>query len=305
MHSKKLENTEGFTLDGTLSLRFSDESLEKNFVLCKPYLEKMTPPILFLKYGHVRGVVKLSRNDEEPKKLKTMEYLLGDLDAHVVKVLHAEHNLFAMTYPRPFLTFPAIRTLKDLFIPRICRGFCSEQLLKSILFQCISCLQRLHSHGLEFTHNDLKAENILLESCEAPLLLFDSGRIYSQGVRVVFIDAETVTGTVFPCTLIKSLPLAKQRNFGLDYSTWSAFTDIHLVFFETLFACRTTNPPWGAKFAAFLETFGIPLKYFKAPFITTENRLSAVGKISLNLESHSLDRMLTSSYFHEIRTQGF
>jgi serine/threonine protein kinase len=265
----------------------------------------MTPPILFLKYGHVRGVVKLSRNEEEPKKLKTMEYLLGDLDSHVVKVLHADKTIFAMSYPRPYLNFPVIRTLKDLFIPRICRGFCSEQLLKSILFQCISCLQRLHSHGLEFTHNDMKAENILLECCEAPILLFDTGRIYSQGVRVVFIDAETVTGTVFPCSLIKSLSLAKQRSFGLDYLTWSAFTDIHLVFFETLFACRTSNPYWGSKFAAFLETGGIPLKYFKAPFITTENRLSAVGKISLKLETQSLDHMLQSSYFNEIRTQGF
>lgn len=255
---------------------------------------------------YIRGVVKCARNEEEHKKLKMIGEMLGDLDAHFVRVLDTEKSLFLMTRPRPFLHFPPISTLRDLFVPRVCRNFCSEVLIKSILFQTLSCLARLHSHNVEFTHNDMKAENILLEKCEAPLLVFDTCRIYSRGLRVVFIDAESVTGKVFACSLRDKLSASLQRDFGMENDVpWSAFTDFHLVCMEILFACRTSQPSWGVQFAEFLEMDGIPLKYFKTPFITRENRLSRLGKSTLSAENKSLQGMLNSRYFDEIRVKEF
>jgi len=148
----------------------------------------------------------------------------------------------------------------------------------------------------------MKAENIMLERCEAPLLHYES-RIFSRGVRVVLIDMESVTGAVFPCTLKKSLSAIQQREFGLDDAPWCSYTDIHLVCMEVLFACRTSFPPWGTAFAAFLESCGLYLKYFKAPYVTSENRLSKVGKIALG--KTSLESMLKNSYFNDIRVCDF
>jgi hypothetical protein len=223
--------------------------------------------------------------------------MLGNLKCHAVRVLATHGKMFLMTCPRPYNSFPAIKTLKDLFVPRVCRNFCSESMIKSILYQCITILLKLHSHGVEFSHNDLKSDNVIIERCEAPILHFDT-RIYSRGVRVVLIDMESITGCVFPCTLKKSLTALQQREFGLDDSPWCSLTDIHLVCMEILFACRTSYPSWGSTFAEFLESC-LPLKYFKAPFITRENRLSKLGKISLG--AFSLQLMLENKYFDSLR----
>jgi hypothetical protein len=152
----------------------------------------------------------------------------------------------------------------------------------------------------------MKAENILLEKCEMPLLVYDTCRIYSRGLRVVFIDAESVTGKIFKCSLRDSLSPTMQRDFGMEANVpWSAFTDLHLVFMEILFACRTSQPNWGLGFAEFLENDAIPLKYFKAPFVTNENRLSRLGKSNLNCEQRSLQGMIQSKYFDDIRVKEF
>ena len=252
---------------------------------------------------YIRGVAKMGKNEEEHAQLKKIRDMLGDLDEHIVKVLHVRRSMFLMSCPMPFLTFPPISTLKDLFVPRVCRKFCSEVLVKSIVFQLLSCLERLHSHKVEFTHNDMKAENILLSRCELPILCFPSTRIYCKGLRVILIDAESVTGLVFPCSRGRALSQKDKKDFGM-FERWSELTDIHLVFMEILFACRTSSPSWGSKFAAFLETDGIPLKYFKAPYITCQNRLSLLGKDALR-EHCSLRKMIESEYFSEIRVQEF
>lgn len=303
---KKTKNTEALTLKDHSVIRFNIDNAEECFALCEQVLKKQKPSILFLKSLHyedfVRGVVKLAKNEEESVQLMKIHAMLGDLAEHIVSVMQVRGKMFLMSYPRPYLMFPPIKTLKDLFIPRVCRKFCSEHLLKSILFQVLCCLERLHSHRVEFTHNDLKAENILLSRCEAPLLLFPECRIYSKGVRAIFIDAESVTGLVFPCTLGKALSQKDRREFGL-FEKWSEFTDIHLVFMEILFACRTSSPHWGPSFAEFLETDGIPLKYFKFPFVTAQNRMSLLAKHSMEGEGRSICAMIKSSYFNDIRVK--
>jgi len=224
-----------------------------------------------------------------------------DLQNHFVRVLHTEKSMFLMNYPDPFLEVPCISSLKDLFVSQVCRNVCTETIIKSIIFQILSCLVRLHSHGLNFTHNDMKAENILLSKCDA-LLVFDTGRIFSNGVRVVFIDVESVTGKGFQCTLQTSLSASSQKDFGMEVNAeWSELTDFHLVCMEILFACKVCTPKWGLQFAEFLERDGIPLKYFKEPYITTENRLSSSGKAELRNKRYTLARMLKSTYFDSIR----
>ena len=300
---EKTKNTEAITLRGFTALTFSENNLVECFLLCESYLVTLKPPILFLRSieqrDYIQGVVKLGKNEEEHKNLKTMELMLGSLCSHAVRVLATKGRMFLMTYPRPYLSFPPIRTLRDLCVPRVCRIFCSESMIKSILYQCLLVLRALQTHQIDFTHNDMKAENILLEHCEAPILHYDP-RVYSKGVRVVLIDMESVTGAVFPCTLKKSLSVLHQREFGLDDSPWCSFTDIHLVCMELLFACRTSYPSWGPAFAAFLES-SIPLHFFKPPYITSVNRLSKLGKISLG--KHSLDSMINNSYFDELRVK--
>ena len=213
--------------------------------------------------------------------------------------------MFLMNRPCPFLEFPPISTLRDMFVPRVCRNVCTETIIKTIVFQTLSCLVRLHSHnGLDFTHNDMKAENILLEKCEVPFLTYETSRIFSNGIRVVFIDTESVTGKKFQCSLQKSMSLSMQKDFGMEVDAeWSEFTDFHLICMELLFACKTSRPKWGLQFAEFLEKDGIPLQYFKPPFITKENRLSRNGKTELAKEHRSLASMLKSSYFDSIRIQ--
>lgn len=305
---KKTKDTEALTLKDRCLIRFNIDNAHECFALCEPVLKKQRPSILFLKSiyyeNFIRGVVKLAKNEEESMQLIKIQAMLGDLGEHIVRVLQVKGRMFLMSYPRPFQVFPPIKTLKDLFVPRVCRKFCSENLLKSIIFQVLCCLERLHSHNVEFTHNDMKAENILLSRCEMPLLSFPDCRIYSKGVCAVFIDAESVTGLVFPCTLGKALSQKEKREFGM-FEKWSEFTDIHLVFMEILFACRTTSPSWGTRFAEFLETDGIPLKYFKAPYITCQNRLSLLGKDALQKEHCSLRKMIQSQYFSEIRVKEF
>lgn len=292
-------------------MTFSNENIGQCFRLCEKYIQPLKPPIVFLRTiahrDYIRGVVKYGKNSEEHEKLKKIGDMLGyDLENHFVRVLDTEKSMFLMTRPPPLLHFPPVSTLKDLFVPRVCRSFCSEVMIKSIVFQTLCCLIRLHSHNVDFTHNDMKAENILLEKCEMPLLVYDTCRIYSRGLRVVFIDAESVTGKVFPCSLRDSLSAALQRDFGMEPDVpWSAFTDVHLVCMEILFACRTSQPHWGLAFAQFLESDGIPLKYFKAPFVTNENRLSRLGKSSLGVEQRSLQGMLKSKYFDDIRVKEF
>lgn len=216
-------------------------------------------------------------------------------------VLQKEKSMFLMNRPCPFLDFPPISTLRDMFVPRVCRNVCTETIIKTIVFQTLSCLVRLHSHGLNFTHNDMKAENILLEKYDKPFLTYDTRRIFSNGIRVVFIDTESVTGKTFQCSLQKSMSATMQKDFGMEVDAeWSEFTDFHLVCMEILFACKTSRPKWGLHFAEFLEQDGIPLKYFKPPFITNENRLSRNGKMELDKKHRSLANILKSSYFHSI-----
>jgi serine/threonine protein kinase len=288
-------------LKGKVIITFSKNNLEECFLLCEPYLKILTPPLLFLRSIEqrdlIQGVVKLGKNEEEHKNLKRIELMLSNMCFHAVQVIATKNKMFLMTYPRPFLSFPPIKTLKDMFVPRVCRNFCSEGIIKSIVYQCITILDTLHKHNVNFTHNDLKAENIMIERCEAPILHYES-RIYSKGVRVVLIDMESITGLIFPCTLKKSLSLTSQRDFGLDDSPWCSFTDFHLICMEILLACRTSFPSWGPNFAEFLDEY-IPLNYFKTPYITCENRLSSLGKLTLG--TSPLNKILSSQYFNSIR----
>lgn len=294
-------------MQGKKCITFQSLCLSKNFEACEKHLKALKPPILFLKSSFIEGVVKLSRNEEEIEKLKLIRDLLGnELQDHIVRVLHARKNMFVMTCPKAFLHFPLLRTLKELIVtPRICRAFCNESLLKSILYQSMYCLYKLHSYCVNFTHNDLKAENILLERCESSLFHYEQfGRIYTRGIRVVFIDTESVTGKNFPCSLLETLSKDQQREFGMEpEAPWCPFTDLHLLFFEILFACRTSSPSWGPRFAKFLETSAIPLKYFRVPYITKENRLNSEGKQSLNSLPLNIPEILSSPYFDELRVK--
>jgi hypothetical protein len=176
--------------------------------------------------------------------------------------------------------------------------------LKSILFQAIYILYTLQRHKLEFTHNDFKSDNLMLERCQDPIMIVDAPRIWRINcwcVRLVLIDAETAAGALFkPSPLWSKMSKASRASFGMDFP-FSPYTDLHLLCLELLHACKTWNASWKTSFLEFLEEWCIPLQYFNAPYITKDNRLNGIGRIALKQLGRSLDSMLVCPYFEELR----
>jgi hypothetical protein len=202
-----------------------------------------------------------------------------------------------MKYVQPFYIQPSIKSIKCLLgarqIPNI------ELVIKSILFQIISLLDHLQQWETKFCHNDFKADNVMLERCQTPLLL-GTHRIFSWGVRVVLIDAETVTGFGYKTSpLVKKLSKSSRAAFGFE-AMYSPYTDLHLLCMELLLECKRSRPIWQNDLVQFLETDGIPVEFFKDVYVTSENRLNSVGRLALENLGRPLSKMLHSTYFKDI-----
>lgn len=262
-------------------------------------LDKLNPPILFLKCktsGQIKGVLKKSRSATEEYNLKRL--FLHCLPGHCVSLLKSTSSIFMMNFIQPFQHQPSIKSFKCLLawhrqVPNI------ALVLKSALFQTIAILNHLQMFNTQFCHNDFKADNIMLEKCYCNLE-FGTYRINSWGVRVILIDAETVTGIGYKTSpLLKKLSKSSRAAFGFD-TLFSPYTDLHLLCMEILLECKRNSPSWKAEFVQFLSNDCIPLEYFKDVYVTTENRLNTVGRLALEQLSRPLAKMLDSPYFKDI-----
>ncbi len=269
---------------------------EINLDMFTHILDQVTPPLLFLVHSTtklIQGVVKKPRSETEEFNLRRLH--LHCFPYHCVSVLKSTRDVFLMSYVQPYTT--QIKTLKCLLSSKAV--FPIEFVIKSIVFQVLSILHHLQLHGTEFCHNDFKADNIMLERCMIPLQ-FNSYRIHSWGVRVVLIDAETVTGVGYKSSpMIKKLSKSSRAAFGFE-EKFSAFTDLHLFIMELLLECKKSRPKWHSEFIDFLNDDCIPIEFFQAVYVTTENRLNSVGRIALEQLGRPLEKMLHSTYFNDI-----
>lgn len=173
--------------------------------------------------------------------------------------------------------------------------------LQTCIAQIVALLCTAQDCDPQFAHNDMKADNILLrkEEREGPLSI---GRfsVKHVGVRVVFIDMETVTGSDFPPVNLPKMPKEKLEVFGLDPSMpWCCWTDFHLVCMELWKTVRLQRPKWSSACTDFLSKAAPTPRVFSTfdegnvHFVTCMNRLSTKGRCTVNalMEAGSMKRM--------------
>jgi serine/threonine protein kinase len=297
-HKKRTElvSLKGYciaTLDAGL------DKLNLNDAALIQLLERQDPPLVFCRVNKtIVAVIKRTRSHTETHNLRQLHL---QLPSHCCAVLNATDSILVMSYVRPFNQDPQISTLKCLLksYNHRCLPW-ADMLVKSIVLQSICIFLKLQDHKLEFTHNDFKSDNIMLEYSPHPILDFGILRMNCFCVRVVLIDAETVTGAVYKTSpLLAKMSKSSMASFGLDFP-FSPLTDFHLLCLELLYACKSLKPYWAREFVQFLEEFGIPVKYFSEPYVTNENRLNGIGRISLKQLGRSLLSMLQSPFFTEL-----
>lgn len=262
-------------------------------------VERNDPPLVFCRINKVFvAVIKRTRSSSETYNLRQMHL---QLSSHCCAVLRATDSILLMSYVRPFNHNPPVNTLKCLLTPYNHRYIpWPDKLVRSIVLQSICLFIKLQDNALEFTHNDFKSDNVMLEYTPYPILDFGFLRMNCYCVRVVMIDAETVSGAVYKTSpLLGKMSKSSMASFGLDFP-FSPFTDFHLLCLELLYACKSFRPSWTAEFVQFLEEFGIPLQYFNHPYITNENRLNGIGRIALKQLGRSFHGMLKSPFFAEL-----
>jgi hypothetical protein len=262
------------------------------FASLEPYLHRLQPPILFLHFSSFfedSVAVKRIRSSTEAQNL--FQLWNHCPRGHCVYPIYASDSVLAMSACSPFTS--KIKTFRDfLNFYHTCPW--PHQSLKSILVQCIVLLRELQNGNTHFSHNDFKADNIMLERCHSSYLYIGKFIVAAWSVKVVFIDAETVSGCFYkPSPLLSKLSRSSKASFGLDFP-FSPFTDIHLVFMEILCAMKEGLKIEG--FLEFLDSDGIPTDYFQQPYITKENRLSGIGRVALKQSGRTLESMLKSKY---------
>jgi serine/threonine protein kinase len=163
-------------------------------------------------------------------------------------------------------------------------------MIKSILAQILALWIYAHNKDGRFSHNDLKADNVLLTPEKQDFIHIGDYEIKSFGVRVVIIDFETASGNFFPVIKV-DVSQKMLLDYGLDPSLpFSPWTDVHLVFMEVY---RHKIPG----FEEFVERYySKDIFEVGSPYVTCHNRLNARGRESMN--AHTLQDVLADTFFN-------
>jgi len=259
------------------------------------------PPVLYVRHNDlIQYVLKRSRSKTEAYNLQKLFFCTPW--SHCTRLLQHSTDVMLMNYVMPYLHNPPIKSLRCFLASHQAQRAVinCEGLLKSIVFQCIALLVELQQHKMEFAHNDFKSDNIMLERTPMSCMMLRDTRFYCWGVRVVLIDAETISGAIYKSSpLVGKMSKSSKASFGLDFP-YSPYTDLHLLLMEIVYACKRLRPEWGPAFVKFLEEDAIPCQYFGDPYVTKENRLNGIGRIALKQTDRKLEDMLHSSYFEEL-----
>ncbi len=286
------------SLRGTVLNRSSEKpQLTKEFFSSLlPYFNRLQPPILFLHFpsSHERSlVVKRTRSTTESHNLYQLWKYCPR--GHCVEPIFSSESVLAMTACTPFTS--EIKTFRQ-FLKNYFSCPWPIQTLKSIIVQCLVLLATLQKYNTKFSHNDFKADNIMLERCHSTFLFIGDYIIEAWSVKVVLIDAETTSGCFYKQSpLLSKLSKSSKASFGLDFP-FSSFTDIHLLFMEIIYAIKEGLKIEG--FLEFLDSGGIATEYFQEPYITKENRLNGIGRIALKQSGLTLESMLDSPFLSSV-----
>ena len=279
------------------------KELQSDFSKCERSImslaKQISSSIIHLRSPTSNAIAKrLREKSDEVERLQILKNILP----HTIDILHISNRIFIMPEIQG-LKYQNIhlRSVNDVFADRILPHV-PFVIIKTILLQIILCLQAAHSVDPEFCHNDLKLDNILIEEKECSI-----GNIHFENmIRIVFIDAETVTGTKFPPLSIDA-PKELKAEFGLGLE-WSEYTDIHLVLLEMWSKIRKTA--LRQEFQVFLENI-MPLPIFDSfqegnKCLTPRNRLSEKGRAIIKSLQHCgkclpFQEMHTQSFFSEIK----
>ena len=284
-----------------LTLTCVEEFSKENLHGLSRLLAAEDPPLLYVRHNNlIKYVLKRTRSKTEAYNLQRLFSCTPW--SHCTRLLLHSSDMMLMSYVMPYLHDPPIKSLRCFLASHHAQKavLYSEGLLKSIVFQCLALLLELQQHNMDFAHNDFKSDNIMLERTPLSCMMLWNTRFYCKGIRVVLIDAETVSGAIYKSSpLLGKMSKSSRASFGLDYP-YSPYTDLHLLLLEILYSCKRLKPEWGPAFVKFLEDDAIPCQYFGNPYVTKENRLNGIGRIALKQLDRKLDDMLKSSFFEEL-----
>jgi serine/threonine protein kinase len=234
-------------------------------------LKESQPPVFLLKSdGEPVLVLKLIR----PKSIEDqiIEYIYSILPNYVPKIcfMHETTNgkIMAQRAIKPVVlnSGKTVITLRDFLSPSVF-SLVTKSEMQCLLKQIIYFLYQMQQADSQFTHNDLKCDNILLTESE-------------NDFQVIIIDFETVTTSEFHTDFDADPKTLADFGLGLEYSS---YTDLHLVFLEIwnkLNTCKKQS--WAYEFIMFTSAI-FPLPFMqtyteKGRFVTKCNRLNSLGR---------------------------
>jgi len=180
-----------------------------------------------------------------------------------------------------------------------------DLLFREILFQICFSIGILQESFKSFRHNDLKADNVLLDSYTDSEFIFEWPNPKKQwklssGIKTYVIDFEVSSSDDFvKSTSIQNAP----ATFGLSAERCDMF-DIHLLFSELRLSAP--HKVWGASFLAFSRDF-FDDSMFTSDVCTSQYRLNfEAQRKSMTLRwkrDNFIFRILSHQYFCHLRVQ--
>jgi serine/threonine protein kinase len=199
---------------------------------------------------------------------------------------------------------------------------------REILFQILYTIGSLQLTFLSFRHNDLKADNILLDydyvnsssSCkyewppphlanaltsESEIIKIKRSWTLSSRIKTILIDFEVSTSeraNEFDAHLNSRSLQNASKKFGLSSNRCDMF-DVHLLFAELKMYANYKN--WGASFLLFCDSFFDDTMFSSPEFCTSQSRLNLETQKRSMTQRWQNDnfilRLLSHEYFGHLR----
>ena len=248
------------------------------------------PPVAFVSCNDVKRVFKLQRTAHESEVLLK---LYDIMPSHTVKIQGTLGDVMILQYIPAFIHHgKRLATLDDLLEDM------SDDILAHVIFQ-VACILHDLRHSIQFSHNDFKADNILLTPNTDPLM-FSLAETYTPPVRVVIIDVETSTmASKQPPLHDMDAIVLEEFGLGPDMPDceWS---DFHLCMLEIWVRVKRHMPVWKSDFLTFLLSI-VPYELIKTfqeggVHVSRMNRLTRTGRVACNEACAPLSHVIQSEF---------
>jgi len=253
---------------------------------------------VLVKFGTMN---RLNCVDDEIHNLELLSSLkLRHLARFEFKSFFADACILGVEYIRPYYEGSSkISSFRDLCKTR------NSMNIKYAFFQVLITLCYLQKKFPGFRHNDLKADNVLIEKSLLNDIIYSitlskkrkSYRLKNCTINAKIIDFELANSTN---NEIRSYTVKKNEDnmkneFGLSEERCDFF-DIHLLIYDITRYFKDNE------FFSFVTDF-IPVQYFYSPNITNQSRLTLESQRYLQnkIKENVLYDMLSHPYFFDIR----